>query len=254
MTEIPEHLLARSRERRAAMGGSEGAPGGPAEPSAPVPASTAEATGPAPGAAAVPAVPDEPATPEPVAPYVQAALTRKKMPYWIVPVLVVLPIWGIFYVGTLERRAEQAAGLLAEGEEVYSSSCAACHGANGQGGVGYKLDDGEVLLTFPDTIEGAAAQIAWVADGSPSSPSGYGSSDRPGGQRVSTSGMPGWGASLTAEELLAVVHYERVVHGGMDAAAAEEQELLFEAYIASGVELSTTETPEGIAEALSAVG
>ena len=36
-------------------------------------------------------------------PYVEAAETRKKVPVWIVPVLVFLPFWAIFYVGYLEN-------------------------------------------------------------------------------------------------------------------------------------------------------
>ena len=52
VTEIPEHLLQRSRERRAALSGSDASPSAPAETtsssSAPVPAEAAAPSGPAP--------------------------------------------------------------------------------------------------------------------------------------------------------------------------------------------------------------
>ena len=81
MTEIPEHLLKRSRERKAALSGEA-----PAEASEPTTAvQPAAATSAAPAVAASAPVPDVPAEPEPVkvAPYVEAYEARKKMPFWI---------------------------------------------------------------------------------------------------------------------------------------------------------------------------
>ena len=101
MTEVPEHLLKKAAEARARLTG-EGAPadsgggdsGGAPAAAAPVPAATPDPT---------PAVPEEPKAPEPVAPYVEAGLRRKTVPVWILPVLLFLPFWAIYYVGYLEN-------------------------------------------------------------------------------------------------------------------------------------------------------
>ncbi len=126
MTEIPEHLLKRSRERRAAMGrggdAPEGAPGesGADAPSdAPVPAAATPA--PAPTAAVEEAKPEPPA-PEPA--YIQAAKKRKRMPYWAASVLAALPLWGYMYVRTLEPPPAGEDDPLTLGGEVYAANCA----------------------------------------------------------------------------------------------------------------------------------
>ncbi|HET6664430.1 MAG TPA: hypothetical protein VFG94_09235, partial [Acidimicrobiales bacterium] len=90
MTEIPEHLLARSKARRQAIGQDEG--GAPAAdapaasaavekatPASTAPAGAAAAAGIAPAKA--PAPPAAPA-PAPKRPEVVAAETRKKSPWW----------------------------------------------------------------------------------------------------------------------------------------------------------------------------
>jgi mono/diheme cytochrome c family protein len=210
LTEIPEHLLERSRARRAALGlggdDSGAAPAaGPAESSpgevAPRPATPAKAAAVAPVAAKAPEIV--------LSPYAQAAIARKKIPVWAVPVLLFLPLWGFLYWGTLDPEPVEALGLAAEGATQYSS-CASCHGAGGGGGVGPELKT--VTQTFPDY----QGHVWWVVNGSaavsPGSP--YGSPDREGGQRISNGGMPAWGEGLTAEELLSVVYYERDHFGG----------------------------------------
>ncbi|RMH82647.1 MAG: hypothetical protein D6683_02765, partial [Actinomyces sp.] len=196
-----------------------------------------------------PAEPEpEPAAPPP--PFVEAARRRHRIPVWVVPVLLFLPFWAVFYVGTLERPPEQAVGLLARGEEVFANNCAACHGADGGGGSGPQLNGGEVLLTFPD----AASHVAWVLNGSPAANgTPYGDPNRPGGQHVSRGGMPSW-ASLGTEDVLAAVHYERVRHGGLDEAAAAEELATFEAVIDSGTELGAGMTPADVDAVLSSAG
>ncbi len=221
MTEVPEHLLARSRSRRAELTGSpgEGAGDADATPAAdpgtavePVAAAPAAATAPAPVPAAAPEPP-----PEPPKPWVQAALDRKKIPYWVMPVLVFFPIWLFVYVGTLEAPSGAVAGPLAEGAEIYEVNCAACHGAGGGGGVGPALTNGEVINTFSTWQD----QVDWIVNGSPAAGTPYGDADRDGGQRIAAGGMPAFGESLSASEILAVVLYERVQHGGQS-----EEELL----------------------------
>lgn len=213
MTEIPEHLLERSRARRAALGlggGESGAaPAAPAEGAAPAAAPAAAAAAPAKAAAAAPVVAAK--APEIVlSPYAKAANARKKIPFWAVPVLLFLPLWGFLYWGTLDPAAEEAAGVSADGTTIYEARCATCHGGGGGGGAGPELMT--VTQTFPDFH----SHVWWVANGSRAVASGspYGAADREGGQRVSGGGMPAFGTSLSAHDLLAVVYHEREAFGG----------------------------------------
>jgi mono/diheme cytochrome c family protein len=229
VTELPEHLLKRAAEARARLTGEGGGGGGDAAPAATPSVAT-------PVVAASPAVPEEPKAPEPVAPYVEAGLNRKTIPAWIIPVLLFLPMWAIYYVGYLENPPADAGGLLVEGGEIYSGQCASCHGGTGGGGTGRQLNDGQVLLTFPsaeagEAYDGIAGQIAWVANGTAgTSTATYGDPARSGGARTpgSFGQMSGFGGGLSAEELVAVVYYERVTHGGLDDVAAEAELHLLE--------------------------
>jgi len=210
LTEIPEHLLKRSRERRAAMGrggdAPEGAPGesGADAPSdAPVPAAT---PAPAPTAAVEEAKPEPPA-PEPA--YIQAAKKRKRMPYWAASVLAALPLWGYMYVRTLEPPPAGEDDPLTLGGEVYAANCASCHGASGGGGAGAQLSDGMVVANWPDWRD----QAAWVRIGSENYPSStHGAEAKPtGGLGV----MPGW-PTLTDQQIAEVVLHERSLSGDED--------------------------------------
>ena len=119
MTEIPEHLLKRSKERKAALSG-EAPPADDAGTA--VEAAPAAAPVPAAAAAPVPDVAPEPEPEAPVAPYVKMAQERKTRPFWSVPVLLTLPVWAMMYVGTLERVPQGLTGLLGHGEELYVAS------------------------------------------------------------------------------------------------------------------------------------
>lgn len=225
LTEVPEHLLQRSRDRRKALGllGDEEA-GGEAAPAAASSAQTPAAAS-APSAPSLPAFDIEPAKeppPEPTRPWVDAAKRRKRIPYWVMPVLLFLPLWAFIYVGTLEEPEQGPTGLVGEGAEIFSANCAQCHGAGGAGqNTGPQLSEGEVLLTFPADPDGLglAQQIEWVVKGTNDIGVGvpYGAPDRPGGGHVggwfSGAPMPGFADTLAAEEILAVVLYERVTHG-----------------------------------------
>ncbi len=222
MTEVPEHLLKKAAEARARLSGQAPPDAGesaapssePAADAAPVPATTA---------APAPAVPEEPAAPEPVAPYVEAAETRKKVPVWVIPVLIFLPFWAIFYVGYLENPPAAPEGLAYEGAEIYSGQCAGCHGGGGGGGSGRQLNGGEVLLTFPSLASGAsydglAGHLHWVTNGTAGSQAEgllvYGDPDRPGGAHApgSYGQMAGFG-NLSPEQLVAVVYHVRHAFG-----------------------------------------
>jgi len=207
LTEIPEHLLKRAQAAKAKATGAEApAADAPAEAAAATPATPAAGTAPAPVVEAPPA---------PVPPYVAAARARKTIPWWVASALLLLPIWAISYVGTLERPPQEATGVLAEGSHVYEARCASCHGATGAGGSGYALADGEVLVTFPTT----AAHIEWVAKGSDAFGLGnhYGDAGR---GRIVEGGMPGWADVLTTQELIGVVLHERARLSGSDDDAA----------------------------------
>ncbi|MEQ8716565.1 MAG: c-type cytochrome [Acidimicrobiales bacterium] len=221
MTEVPEHLLQRSRDRRKALGlGGDDDGGGDA--AAPAAAGAATPAASAPAAPSLPAFDIEPAKPKPPAPtrpWVEAARKRKRIPYWVMPVLLFLPLWAFIYFGTLEEPEQGAVGLLGEGAEVYEAiaNCAQCHGAGGAGAnAGPQLNAGEVLITFPADPDGLglAQMVEWVVKGTNGIGAGtpYGSPER--GRVGGWFGvMPGFGESITAEELLAVVLYERVQHG-----------------------------------------
>ncbi len=151
-----------------------------------------------------------------------AALTRPRVPLWAVPVLALLPVWAIIYAGVLNVPEKGITDpVLLQGQGTFASSCASCHGKAGGGGVGRPLNNGQVILTFPDP----AQHIDWVKNGSPAAGTPYGNPDRPGGQHIAqeTSGgpMPAFGESLSEEEIAAVVRYEREIIGGEAGPAGE---------------------------------
>jgi mono/diheme cytochrome c family protein len=205
MTEIPEHLLARSRARREAAGlatpadaGAAVAPsaGGEVEPVA-----AAVAT---PAAAAAPPPPPPPPKPDP--PYIQAYNNRKKIPVWAMPALALLPLWAFIYANTLEKPAAEQTGPLAAGAKIYQQ-CATCHGADGSGGVGLPLKDGVLAKDFPNFKD----QIRWVSLGTAGWPG-----DTWGARNLPKVGnMPAWAAQLTPLQIAEVVRYEREVLSGL---------------------------------------
>jgi mono/diheme cytochrome c family protein len=218
LTEIPEHLLRRSRERRAALGlgGGDGgdaeAPGGgapaSAEPAGAAPARAASTDVQPAAAAGRPAVIEE----EPV--YVRTYVAPKgphktPVPLWVMPVLIALPLWAALFPGAFGNHLKATTtDPLVIGNSVYhSAGCSGCHGANGEGGVGPALHGGASKLTFPNVAD----QIKWIQTGSQSLAPGtkYGDPNRAGGQRVAKGDMPAFGTSLSAAQIQAVVQYER---------------------------------------------
>ncbi len=231
MTEIPEHLLKRSRERRAAIGkGYDDAPAAagdapaasnapatttPAAPAAAPAASGPPARTPAPAPAAPP-----PPKPDPV--YVQAEKRRRKIPFWAMATLSLMPVWAFMYIRAVTEPPEVVEGPLGVGTELYSS-CASCHGAAGGGGVGYAFEGGAVLETFPH-IEDQIRYVYYGTEGyNASGVDVYGNPDREGGPHV-TGGlgvMPAFGNQLTQYEIIGVVCHERYALGGADPTSEE---------------------------------
>jgi len=236
VTEIPEHLLKRSRERRSALGlGDEGA-STESSGDAPAPASTTPATvesasatpapsGPAPRAA-VAAGGDAPAEPAMVHPTVVAAKRRRKIPFWAMAALSLMPVWAFMYARALTQTAEVSAGPVGIGAEIYGN-CSSCHGGAGGGGVGYAFTGGEILKSYPNIED----MIRYVYFGtSPYQVAGIevpGDPNREGGPHTTGAlgGMPGFGATvgggLSDAELLAVVCHERYTLGGADPTSDE---------------------------------
>ena len=114
MTEIPEHLLKRSRERRAALGlptdGGEGTTGrrgaarrrrhGPGDGPPLDPAGAGRGRAGRAGHRPAPAAPP----PRPDPPYVAAAKAAPKIPWWAMPVVALLPLWVLLYAWALSPR------------------------------------------------------------------------------------------------------------------------------------------------------
>ena len=210
MTEIPEHLLKRSRDRRSASGGGA--------------SDEAASSAPAKGAAAAPASPARAEAPKPVTPvvkpdpsYVRAAKERRKIPFWAMLPLSLLPVWAWMYVRSVQDHPVAVTGPRAAGAVIYGK-CAGCHGAEGGGGAGRQLNNGEVLKTFP-AIED---QLRWIEFGTEKYKAAgigiYGNPNRVGGVHNTGSYgvMPGWKGELTDAEILAVVCYVRYDIGGAD--------------------------------------
>jgi len=207
LTEIPEHLLKRSKAAR-----SGAAPEGGDK----SPTTTPAAAAPAKAQAAVPDnLPNLDPEPVPAAPephYVQASKRRVRVPVWALPLAAAVPLWAIFYAGTMQVE-EKEDHFLSEAAAVYTEGgCAGCHGASGGGGSGYQLSDGEVLATFPDAID----QLVHVARGSAAiQGEAYGAQER---RVAGTLGnMPSHVGELSQVELEMVVFHERVVLSGEDA-------------------------------------
>jgi mono/diheme cytochrome c family protein len=254
VTEVPDYLLQRSRERRAALGlgGDEGDGGAitPAGDGGGSPATTSAASATPAVAAPAPIAPGVPDPgPAPVPPNVQAALRRKRVPIWALPVVALLPLWGYAYAGTLEPPTSDALTALQLGEEVYGK-CSTCHGADGGG-------NGSIpaLTSVGDTFSDPTDHAKWVFLGSTGWSNEVGDTYGDGNTPIGSGGMPAWGADLTPEELLSVIAYERGELSGLDVTAEglvdEEGNLLVTYDEEQGVlvDIATGEpaeiTPEG---------
>lgn len=209
MTEIPEHLLQRSRERRAAMGGGDGDSGDAGASPAQEGSSSAPAKAAAPAAASLPAHPapaEEP--PKPPNPLVEAYTRRRKVPYWAMPVLAALPVWAYVFAGTLEPPPQETPETI--GSSLYGTQCASCHGGTGGGGIGPAFTDGAVFETWPAFED----HIEWVALGGAGYAAAhdtdtYGATDKP----INGAGMPAFGEALTEAELVYITLHERHLAG-----------------------------------------
>jgi mono/diheme cytochrome c family protein len=231
VTEIPEHLLKRSKAARVqAEGGTAPAENAGAVATPSGTSVAASATTPAVAArAAAPAAPAGPPPPKPDIPVVAAAKARKKIPFWAFATLSTLPLWAFMYVRALTPTTETVSGPLGIGATVFTG-CSSCHGTGGEGGVGYQFSQGEVLKTFPRIED----QLRWVYAGSDAYAAAgvqiYGDPNRAGGPHVTKvkGVMPQQGAkyggALTELQILGVVCHERYTLGGADLTGAYAKE------------------------------
>jgi hypothetical protein len=217
LSEIPEHLLKRSRSAKAGKtggdaGGDDAAPvaAGSGTPAAATPAAAAAVP------ANLPNLDPEPVPAKPDPHFVVASKARHRIPVWALPVVAALPIWAIAYPGTMQQPKVEDP-LYVEGALFYSQSgCSGCHGAGGGGGQGYPLSDGSVLKTFPDPID----QMVHVARGSAAiQGQQYGAPrDDIGGRRVAgaknSGAMPPQEKQLTQVQLEMAIFHERAVLAG----------------------------------------
>ena len=157
-----------------------------------------------------------------------AAKARKKIPFWAMATLSTLPLWAFMYVRASRPPRRRSPVRSATAPRSYTG-CASCHGADGDGGVGYAFADGEVLKTFPHIED----QLRWVYSGTEAYIAAgveiYGDPDREGGAaRHQGARRHAAGASSAARsprrEILAVVCHERYTLGGADPTSADQKE------------------------------
>ena len=228
MSEIPEHLLKRSKQAKAAKLGGEAPTETDSSTTAVTPsagASAVQSSAPAEvviPTADLPYLEPEPETNQEEPEYITAAKSRKKIPMWALPAVAGLPIWAWGFAGTIQE-PEREDPLFIEAAAWYSDKgCSGCHGANGGGGLGYAFTGGSIVETFPEPID----HIVHVARGSADiSGQEYGG-ERSDGRRVSGSrgNMPGQLENLSLEELEAIVFHERAVLSDEDTSSPEYQE------------------------------
>jgi mono/diheme cytochrome c family protein len=70
--------------------------------------------------------------------------------------LLLVLVMSIYWLGDSRRldvswQALQT-GRLKQGQEIFSSQCAGCHGMQGEGGIGLKLNDPALLKNTPEDI------------------------------------------------------------------------------------------------------
>ena len=224
MTEVPEYLLERSRQRRIDLGlleddGIGGAAAATGTPDSATLASSGPSTADVIAAAKADAKLELQAEPgiEPL--WVSAARSRTRIPMWALPVMFFLPLWAFVYVKLTEPPPEPVTAIT-EGAATYAARCASCHGGAGAGseggGVGRPLYNGEVLLTFP-RLE--TDMLHWLEVGSEGIGIGnsYGATDRPEGAHISGetgANMPGFGGTLSEYKIYSVARYIREMLSG----------------------------------------
>jgi len=179
---------------------------------------------------------------KPDTPVVAAYKRRKRVPFWAMAALSLMPVWGFMYARSVTASPDEVEGALGVGAETYGS-CSSCHGGSGQGvaGLGYAFTEGEILLTFPHIEDHLRYVYFGTAGYNLAGVESYGNPDREGGEHIAGARglMPNWGVDtggdLTDDELLGVVCHERFTLGGEEESGEEyetwcsEDSAIFEA-------------------------
>ncbi len=171
----------------------------------------------------------------------EEAVAAGALPRWLAALFVIIPVFAIGYAlflpngpncgdaGSLavdpvtglavncdgSQFGSEFVDFFAIGAEIYESAgCTACHGPAGAGLANFPaFTGGQLLATFPQ--DACAEQIEWIALGTTGWPEAtYGATGKPVGGSGAV--MPGFGTTLSAEEIAAVALYERVGFGGED--------------------------------------
>ena len=159
VTEIPEHLLKRSRDRRAALGlgGGErgrrrrGCPGRRRRPPpAPRPRRGGRRRAGRPGRPQGGGRgPPRHRRRSPIRRTSRPPSRRQKIPFWAMAALSLMPIWLFMYVRSLTEPPEVAAGPARRRRRGLRHLRQSATARSGEGGVGRPFAEGEVLKTFP---------------------------------------------------------------------------------------------------------
>jgi mono/diheme cytochrome c family protein len=131
-----------------------------------------------------------------------------------------------------------APDYVAEGGEIYVAGCAGCHGASGQGSGAFPA-----LTGVNSTFSSCDDHLRWVTVGA----AGWGEPTY-GDTNKTPANMPGFGSSLSDEQIASVVVFERVRFGGADVDTALADCGLAEEASGEGGgdgEGATTDTTEG---------
>jgi mono/diheme cytochrome c family protein len=139
---------------------------------------------------------------------VAIAKTRKRPPFWAALALFALPLWGVLYLNSVTKPANNN-DPAALGAALYATSCESCHGASGGGGAGPALNGGAVVKTWPNYKD----HIDWVKKGTAGylaeGKTTFGAENKP----LSGGTMPGFGTTLTEGQIDLIVYYERTTFG-----------------------------------------
>ena len=141
---------------------------------------------------------------------IEVAKRRKRIPLWAVPIFPALLVWGIIYVNGVSNPPAAANTPDAVGAQVYGAKCGTCHGVGGGGGSGPKFAGGDLLKVFPKWED----QVKWVNIGKANWTKETGSTTFGATKKPLAALMPGFGPlgddkSLSCEEIVMVVRYER---------------------------------------------
>ncbi|MFN0089941.1 MAG: c-type cytochrome [Acidimicrobiales bacterium] len=100
--------------------------------------------------------------------------------------LLLVPVVAAALAGAVGCGGDSSSAA-GDGQKLYLSKCAVCHGRTGGGGTGPAFDGGRLVEKYPDIAD----QIAVIANG--------------------RKAMPAFKSQLSPEEIRAIAEYERTL-------------------------------------------